>query len=341
MEERRSSCYLCGGEFAYSAMPEEYIIPFAVGGRLQQRGIVCDSCSKKINRDIDSPFAEMFAPFLSRMPMTRYQYPRSVVDVESQRKVRVFGGMVNVGDAWFDEKSRVIYAPSQDSGEDFKDYLEARGITTDNIPIYTELSGWIEEAFYLHERLYHRALARIAVAYAAYNGIRRDDLYCVIDFEKQAIVEQPPVSIYVPDEFGQQRSFVGERDTAFPMHWLILRGDSKRGLLYAYIELFSTFSGFVFLNDRYRGDDLTQDYIYSFGDERTMTSREYYDLIRASRTGRDDPFHYDFAAAMQRHERTPEFVRNYQNRMANRLDHYISSSSDLFGSMNEDEDEPY
>jgi hypothetical protein len=268
-------CFLCGDVIPESDRNREHIVPNAIGGRLQSEGILCNRDNKALGRAVDVPFAKIFEPFSARLGLKTDRDIKTFVEgyhPESKQKVRVEASGVTPERLYYDEENRVLFAPTRQLEEQYRRRFPHNGVEWEEVRVVRTFEGWTEVQFTLDNRAFRLGLAKCAAGFATFHGVDRQWLGGAVDVVGNVLVDPPRVVPAILDDGINLR--LRMRDAAFPVHWLRIVGDPERRMLRCYVELFSTFRFWVFLNDEYDGACVDAEYVIDLATAGACTSVE-------------------------------------------------------------------
>ncbi|MDH5034012.1 HNH endonuclease [Chryseobacterium cucumeris] len=296
-------CYLCGVKMVdkkdYSKdkhnselkfKHDEHIIQNALYGRLTAFNILCETCGNKLSKSIDTDFVKLFDLFTVPVAhmlaskdhggkdskiLTGFIKNQTGENISIQLKD---GKIVPKQPLYHYEKeintvkiygaSKVLKSYKEHVLKELKDAgYDTSSMTVlllDNINDYQELGIPFSEGIENFNTKLLLGLNKIATGFAASKGIRRLDMPCTIDLEKEEIIYTSNIVSFYP--FGifdlliePIRSVIEDE---FPTHTLMLYTDESFGntKLVCYIDLFSTFQFYVILNHNYEGSAINETY---------------------------------------------------------------------------------
>ncbi|PSV97858.1 HNH endonuclease [Photobacterium iliopiscarium] len=291
------NCYLCGNVFDTDKVKrhDEHIIQQAIGGVISDKNILCFSCGEYLGREVDVSFNEIFHSISTRLDIKkdRKLNKKSAIKGILQSKIDQFG--VDLGEIevlWKDFKvtpvvpmhhyvndnSKVIIYAMKKQAKTYAKKVERESKFKDNKPemvFCDDIEGLVSYPFKLDGGAFKKGLAKIAIGFASYLGIKREDVPLVLDIKTDnsaeirrniQLIQYFPLGALDP-RLEELKPEVGY----FPTHTLIIFTSlSNPSLLVCYIELFSTFQWYVILNDKYQGDP-----IYEYFYQRLLKSDDY------------------------------------------------------------------
>jgi hypothetical protein len=276
-------CYLTGDLIDDRNRSLEHIIPNALGGVFSSRSILSSAANLSLGSTVDVKFNKIFEGTYRRLPLDK-----------DRKNTRGFQGIHQFFKAeaiykegrWFpkkpyyDAETQTLYAESKKNGEGYIGHLKNRAVISadQEVNIRTDFSGWFEIPFNLENNDFAQGLAKIAAGYAAFHGVKREDLVDVIDLDKKAFKEHGKLVIlpYFPVHPVEPIFELNAHESVhYPVHALSLIGNPDSGFLFCYVELFSTFQFVVVLNKAYQGRSLHETYIYDLLASKELTNSEY------------------------------------------------------------------
>jgi hypothetical protein len=271
-----NECYKCGEKITDENKHKEHIIQNAIGGTLKPDNILCENCGVLLNTEIDIPFVKIFENFSARL------------NIKKDRKsdIKVKGVLNDVPVYW--NKSRIVPQKPHHKYDDIsgelvifahektaKNYQNkiTREIGKDNVKSVTiiddltGIGGIIKYPFTMDNKIFKKGLAKIAIGFASYHGVSRNNLKEVLDIENKSIKNELYVIPFYP--LSPLEYFIeyarDSIDCEYPYHSILLYthpadSENKKTLLVCYIELFCTFQHYIILSDDYNGDDVYECY---------------------------------------------------------------------------------
>lgn len=287
-------CYLTGKEIIENSDEStcdecaslEHIIPNALGGKIKSKYVLNHYSNQKLNEQIDVEFNKIFEVFHSRLGLKKDREGKGsgsrAYHIAHREDVIHKDGRYYPLKPLYDEKRKVLYANSIKTGENYANKLIKEKVISDKreIEIYDDMAGSINFSFSFDNTLFKKGLAKIAAGFATLKGIKRDNLRCIIDLSKEEFSNNIVVSLSLPTtepEGSLERGAFYSKH--YPIHSLVLCGNEEESFLYCYVELFSTFSYYVLLDDNYDGENIYETYIYDLSTSKEITYSEYKSSI--------------------------------------------------------------
>ena len=272
-----SRCYRCGVDLLPKAKAtlqnktlekfksEEHIIPNFCGGFLTSSDLLCRDCNNTLGRELEGELADkMIATRLLSHDIDRDKQPNKFVhgktektntDVLISRKSWKF-----VKPHWkLNEEGEIVELRVKTESEALN-LLKKLARNNPKIKPYEIIKKieWVN--IYLNEcinfghhtfggKTIHRAMSKIALNYFLYKGYNKKWALDLIDYVIRDDIEgkfATPYYSFIP---------IHEIEENEISHILYLKGNSKKRLLYCYIELYNIYNFIVVINDEYTGDD--------------------------------------------------------------------------------------
>jgi hypothetical protein len=275
----------------------EHIIQNALYGKLKPNNILCKDCGSNFSQEIDKNFVSLFNCITEQIReiLIRKDHSNENLNtlkgilyedenLQQKKDVLIRENEVSPVEPFyeFDEQNRTIKIfANKKRAKQYKpiiiNELTGKGIKTDdlNYEVISDISGkgilgiFFSEGVENFNDKFKIGFCKIAVGYASYCGIKRDEMPNTLVIEennlghivyKNSIIPFVPIGS-VDSMFEVNRP---EIEDNYPSHTLILFTqkifDTKKKHLYCYIDLFSTFQFYVLLNDNYYGSDIYQPY---------------------------------------------------------------------------------
>lgn len=276
--ESMSRCYYCRKKFDNkNVLPsKEHIIQNALGGHLHNKNILCKSCNNELEKLIDTPFIDILKPIYARLPFKTDRKSESPKLHGKHRKLEIPIISKDYRDSpkkpHYDSDNRILYAPTNDIGLQYKKKLINEGKISDNdrIIIRNDLPGLKEYSFDLDNIVFKKGFLKIAVGFAVHCGIDPENLDLAINGDK-SFVDQPMIIPYLPQ--SAINIYYDYNNDYYPIHLLKLMTTNNKEL-YCHIELFSTFKFTVFLSKKY--DKIVKEfYIYDISNNQEIKTNDY------------------------------------------------------------------
>ncbi|WP_394213275.1 HNH endonuclease [Psychrobacter piscatorii] len=286
-------CYLCGLDFNNSSVKQhkEHIVQQAIGGNLTCKDILCESCGSKLNNSIDIEFNKIFetTSVLLGIKRDRKDISKKRIIGKHQAFIPEIQEVLDERDisvTWSDgkvypnkpfeiysdlNKKITIYSNSK-VAEHFKkkvenDFREQHpNSPLPEIIICGDLYGLTSFDFKLDNKTFKQGLAKIAVNYALFCGLSREQLtsiLCIHEDNKQAsFTKNPSVIPFYPLSIIDKLIEDKKADfQPYPTHTLILFNSLfNPNVLVCYIDLFSTYQHYVLLSNNYSGPNIYKSY---------------------------------------------------------------------------------
>ncbi|MBF2718808.1 hypothetical protein IP510_02770 [Psychrobacter sp. NG254] len=305
-------CYLCGLEFNGSSVKKhkEHIIQQAIGGSLTSKNILCERCGSKLNDDIDIDFNKIFEQTSVLLGIKRDRkdingkqitgnhqaFIPEIQKILDERKIGVTWSKGKVHpnkpfEIYSDDGKKVTIYSNSETAKYFKkkvvsDFKNKNPcIPLPEIVFCDDLYGMTSFDFKMDNYTFKQGLAKIAVNYASFHEIPRDELNLVLQIEDNSntanFKEAKSVMFFYP--LGIIDKIIEDYKPKFqpyPIHTLILFNSILNPkLLVCYIELFSTYQYYVVLSDNYSGPSIYEFYTQKILPEEEVVFepyRQYY-----------------------------------------------------------------
>ena len=284
-------CYICGCLLDNNNRTEEHIIPNALGGRLKSKNLICKQCNSAFGVIIDSELAKQFNFVANMLNIKRDRgapQPFDAVDcrdgtvyslepggvpvlkypvIKKQLKENTVRFSIRAGNAkqWHSvAKGLKRNYPEIDENKIFAGCKIERKYLDNEITFKAELGG--SEVF--------RSLCKSAVSFYLYNNGVLANVSHLIPYITGQIDDK---RIVKPVYFEQDP--IPQKDSEV-LHSIIIKGDSREKLLYAYIELFDFYKVLVLLNENYSDDSVEFSYFFDVISRKEVFKGYQLDLTR-------------------------------------------------------------
>lgn len=265
-------CYYCEELLEESNSSTEHIIPNALGGKLKSKKLLCKKCNSKLGELLDAEITKALRPVMSLLYIPREKGVTSNLtnlQTSSGEKYHLEKGITPVPIAPkinIDEKNNHIRIRARDEKEmehiitqlqKKYPHLDKNSVK-DNL---TRTAEFLEEPLEMQLSIgspgFMKAILKMAINFYLLNVSRPNDITArIADIKSNNSLSPDIVRPYYTTQLANNKS---EHEVA---HTLFIRGITEAQLLYAYVELFSSFSFIVNLNTSYNGPDI--EYQYSF-----------------------------------------------------------------------------
>ena len=269
--ERNHRCYLCDVLLNEHNWSYEHIIPNSIGGNLKSNSLLCKKCNEHIGETYDAELSKMFSFVANQLGIKRDRgkSPRiKLVGNKSGEEILLEYNKPLLSKTKVERNGNeyTITAPNRAEARRHLKGLKRKHpeIDIDGVMESTKLQRTYTQEVYGVSTTYggpnfSMAVVKIALNFCIYSGISKDYLRSTIDLfqnKTQTEIDLRSVNFYYPDV-----ECVSKGDNEV-LHSIIVVGDNKEGVLYAYIELFNFIQEIVLLNDSYAGADVK--YAYHF-----------------------------------------------------------------------------
>lgn len=264
-----SNCYICGDKLSEGKVSDEHVLPNCIGGRLRLKNALCVGCNSKFGSDIDSHLCEEMKEISNLLNIKRQRNKPSNIQAMGSD-----GDQYTVKPGFKFHKSIPVKETVNGFDIRAKDYPQFIKILKDIKKKYPHidedeiLQNAQEQNYFVDELKINftfdddqktlKAICKIAVNYYLYKKYDMEYIQHLIPYlTSDRNIEC--VQVYYPDENDIYDLSEGHEI----LHSIILHGNCQEKILYAYIELFSTFKFIVLLNDDYDGEEISNAYFYN------------------------------------------------------------------------------
>lgn len=257
MDERKT-CIFCPNPLDSS---DEHIIPESINGRLHSKEIICHDCNNKFGSKVDTILSESFSLFIHMLELknarTVYvedpegrKYTKDkknkIKPVKPEISIQKKNGLLYIN-IQGDEKNALKLLEKQkkkfqlNGGDPIK--LEIKRDSLSQPPLSIEISMDIDSRLTL-------VLNKIALEFYAYNNL---DLSSVQDLLDQVGKLDFTLSNVTICNLKQESRTFEDGEVS---HFLYLKTDENKKLLYCYVELFNIVCAVVILKTNYTGPEI-------------------------------------------------------------------------------------
>jgi hypothetical protein len=262
-------CYICKNEIKPENKSSEHILLNCIGGKLKSNNLVCIKCNSEFGSEIDRHLCGEMDVISNLLNIKRERgKPRTIIAKDSNG-VEYF---LKPGGKYLRKVPVELipkgYEITANSTEQFIGILKGIKKKFPNIDCQEILKNVKDENYFIdqlninfsfdddHKTL--RAICKIAVNYYIFNNGSIRCIEHLIPY-LEGTDEKESIWVYYPekDEF-----YYPEKNNEV-LHSIILNGNKEEKILWAYVELFSTFGFIVLLNDDYTGENLDKTYFFN------------------------------------------------------------------------------
>lgn len=217
-------CVICGTALETNKS-KEHIIHNAIGGSLVDETIYCKKCNELYGSNQDKQFVQIFAPIIDRINIHRSRQTKgtSYKAVASDKNGKIYDVI---------RKNRKIVKISNQLGHVQVD-------KNDLTILYNN--------FELDNIAFKRGISKIAFNYAIHCNISADRLERIFDDSEKELISNPIVIPFFPLSLFD---IVMEKQPSKRLFHAV-RIFNHKNMLFAYVELFSTFQQYVLLSEKY------------------------------------------------------------------------------------------
>ena len=225
-----SNCVICGNPITEDNISSEHIIHNAIGGILEDEHIYCKTCNGKYGTNEDKAFTDIFIPFVEGLKVRKNRKTKGTpyTGIMYDQDGNLYHIEYKAGKVWTVRDSEGKFVGHQASpdmvfgGYDFK----------------------------LDNDAFKAGISKIAFNYAIHCGIKPEMMNKLFDNDRKSLVYKPIIFPFIPMTPFDAIMEAQEPERLFHA----LRLFNINNILYAYVELFSTFQFYVVVSDNYRAD---------------------------------------------------------------------------------------
>jgi hypothetical protein len=267
-----ASCYICEADIKAGNVYKEHILLNAIGGRLKSADLICRTCSVDFDK-IDAELARQLNPI------------GLLLDLQRERKSNphIKATVVKTGEEVFITAGGKAARIKPDIQEDIVDgELRLRIMARDSKQMNQAISGlkrrhpWLDDqalvSHFVTEAPYmpgvvhseiriggddaFRSICKMMLNFYIYKGGKREYVDHLIPYIKGRQSSQG-IWYFYPDDWN-----IPDVESLQVVHTLHIEGNSTEGILWGFVELFSTFRFIGLLSDEYSGKDFHKAYRY-------------------------------------------------------------------------------
>lgn len=276
----KQRCFFCGIEKELSSFDNEHIIPNAIGGRLKSKKIVCKTCNNFFGHKLETALSSQFSSITSILNIKRQRKRNPTIELKTHPKNDAYlimpGGIANrkVKIRKVGEKRYIFHFRTNEEYENLKQKAGKGKELVSEEKISEGKIGEIHSfetlkfLFTTGDGTSYRAIAKIAVCfYLHYDGnpelIQHVSGYIAGTYAGNIVFPFHP-DFYIsdiPSEVNLQ-------------HTIVIQGSIEMKRLWAYVELFGSFSYAVILNSNYKGPEYFRSYAINVANGNQIDSPE-------------------------------------------------------------------
>jgi len=264
-------CYVCEQYIVDGNTYDEHIILNALGGRLHSKNLLCRQCSPLFDK-IDAELAKQFNPLANLLNVRRHRgepqpIKASLVKTGEQIFVACDGNILRLKPT-FDYKENVGLKISARNEKELKQILNGVKRKNPTLDINKELKSAVKSESsldtqiefsikYINSDEIYRSICKIAINFYVYSTREYSDINHLIPYLKgEEIID----CVKICDPIYEFFPFSLAQDEVF--HNLLVCGNSEENILYAVVQIFSTFQYIVILSKKYGGQDFSNSYCF-------------------------------------------------------------------------------
>jgi hypothetical protein len=280
-----ANCYWCGCELNEQTNSIEHIIKQSFGGTITSNKILCKTHNNYFGITIDARISNEMD----------YMYDSLILDLKSKKRITLYN---STGEEFqFGTGLRPLpYLKFEVDGKKVKEYfdteeemqkrasvlqqqLEGRKETWDLN--FIELPKTASIYYFNKDKQakfgsddYHLSFIKIAVGYFLDKNGEQKYIDHAIDVLKGNVIDNRLTRFYYSNLYKPEL----KNDEV--NHFIYLKGDKEKRILYCYIELFSTHKMLLFLNSEYDGIDIEGQYCIDLISKKKITKDFKMNLLR-------------------------------------------------------------
>ena len=276
-----STCYVCGKIIDFTNRTEEHIIPNAIGGHLKSPYLICYNCNCEFGRKIDAALAQQLNPIASMLNIKRDRGTPQAFDTVDTKNGTTYsfepGGkpVLKIPDIQQDGNHYTIKVRDKKQARTVLSGLKRKHPEIDIETILQNckpekkyIENFVSIDFVLGGSEAFRSLCKTAINFYLYKGGNKQNICHLIPYIKN---DAEDLHIVSPMYFDKAPIPTRPEEV---LHSIIVRGDVKEKMLFAYIELFDFYKVVVLLNKNYEGEAIEYSYFFDVL-QRVQVSRNY------------------------------------------------------------------
>lgn len=263
-----ANCYLCNDSLSEQNHSLEHIIQESIGGRLKSKALICKPCNDKTGSLFDREFAKFGNILASKYNINRERgivQPIKAKNLSTGEKLIVAPGYkLASADPKIEVTNDLIKVSHHDKKRVFEEMkklakdLDGIEITRKDLQFEITEDDNTEKKFLIdiaiEPNLLLRSVSKTIVNLYIHKTEDYQNCSPLINFLKEDIDNNFCWFL----DYGVSKS----KHNNSPYHIVIIRGDKKSKLLYAYYEIFGEVGFLTLINGKYRGEN--QEINYTF-----------------------------------------------------------------------------
>lgn len=261
-------CYLCDEELTAENDSDEHIFLSCIGGRLKISSLLCKICNKTTGHLYDSHFAKIGNFFASKNNIKRdrgYVQNFTATELNSGKKLIIEPGFkISYAEPKRGYDNKMVYAEHRDKkraiAELHKIIKELKFTNVDTNELYIEKVNNKEKEI---QFIFDESIEPDLILRSVCKSIINLYIYKTADYHNCQ-----PIIQFLRDEVENRFSWFLDLNISkevhnnAPYHTIIIKGEKRNKLLYAYFEMFGEVGFLVLLNGGYTGEDQQINYTY-------------------------------------------------------------------------------
>lgn len=267
-----NACYLCLEELSKNNSSREHILLNAIGGRLKSDKLLCKDCNSKFGHEADTELARQLLFLSSYLNIKREKGSNPIIKGAKSKDGKTYN-LINgftpvLSKPTIESKTKegiTNYTINARNEQDLINMLKRIQKKEPKFDIELAKKNAIRREEYLSEPisvdlniggdLAFKSLVKIAVNYYIFSRNEKDEVNHLFNYLK-GLEELKIGKHYYPEN----SIYIQEEKEV--IHLIHLVGDKNRNLLYAFIELFSSYSFIILLSTEYQGKEFASTYCY-------------------------------------------------------------------------------
>lgn len=267
-----SKCYICECEISSDNTYKEHIILNSIGGRLKSSSLICNKCAPHFD-GIDAALGKQLNTIglVLDIKRDRYKNPYTKAKIVStgEEVSLIYRGKIvpikPIIDVRSDGDNVYLSVSTRDKNQMREalnglkrnhPWIDVQELMSNAIKRQESIDSPIKYQLTFGGNQAFRAICKIATSFYIYKRGERNHISHLIPYIRDGQLNNT-VWHYYPENITNSNS-----ESIEILHTLFVVGNPSEKILYAYIELFSTFKFIVLLSDTYTGKEYKE--FYSF-----------------------------------------------------------------------------
>ena len=267
------NCYCCKIELSNENSSEEHILLNAIGGKLKSKKLLCKTCNSEFGKNFDSTLSQQFLFLSSFLNIDRERGEHPILKgatTQNGEEIHLLSGgkpyyskpvvetITNENEVVINIKARNTKELNQIANGLNRKYPQVSA--EDIISKAIHKTGYLNEPIKINQKIGGEkalnGILKIAINYFVYVSNEFESLISIIEILKKETKNELCKHFYSEKLYKKESKEI--------CHLIHIESNKYRKNIVAYIELFSSYSFIILLNDNYSGQKVKSTYCYDF-----------------------------------------------------------------------------